>query len=77
MAPLRELAEIEGVGVSGQTGVAAEEACECSQFGIGEHVIGDDAQRRGVSHVGSFQDRPEPRHPSPDEAILNQANPQP
>jgi hypothetical protein len=77
VTPLREVAKIEGVGVAGQAGVAAEEACECSQFGFGEHVISHDAHRRGMSHGGSFQDGPEPRHRSPDEAILDQANPKP
>ena len=41
VAPLGELAEIECVGVSGQTGMSAEEACERSQFGVGEHVVAE------------------------------------
>ena len=73
MAPLRKLPEIERVRLAGQPGVAAEEACERSHLVGTEHVIRDDAHHCGLSHRGSFRDRPEPQHP-PDEAIHDQVN---
>jgi hypothetical protein len=50
VAPLRELAEIERVGVACETGVAAQEPGKGSEFGIGEHVVVEHAQRCGMGH---------------------------
>jgi len=60
MAELGELAQIERVRIAGQPRVATEEAGECSEFGVGEDIIGEHGQCRGMGHSGSFRDRPEP-----------------
>jgi len=42
LAPGDELAQIEGVGVTGQPAVAGQEAGEGELLGLAEHAVGDD-----------------------------------
>ncbi|HZA37257.1 MAG TPA: hypothetical protein VE505_20145 [Vicinamibacterales bacterium] len=37
--PPRELAEIERVGVAGETGIAGQESTQCERLGIGEQLV--------------------------------------
>ncbi len=47
LAPGRELAQIQGVGVAGQTGVAAQEAEQRLLLDIAEHAISAALHRQG------------------------------
>ncbi len=42
LAPGDELAQVEGVGVAGQSSVAGQEAGEGEPLGVAEHAVGDD-----------------------------------
>ena len=54
--PAGELAQIEGVGLAGQSGVAGQEPAEGDGFGIGEQLTGTDQYRGRIGHDNASRD---------------------